>query len=94
MLLIAVQLGILLAVYSPGVNETLVAPFRVTILNLKQGAADTDAASAKIYQALTAKGVEVLYHDLDERRKRLQAPGHRLLYMCASEEPRLLLAVA
>jgi prolyl-tRNA synthetase len=44
-----------------------VAPFRVTILNLKQGAAETDAASARIYQALTAKGVEVLYHDLDER---------------------------
>ena len=44
-----------------------VAPFRVMILNLKQGAADTDAASAKIYQALTAKGIEVLYHDLDER---------------------------
>ena len=44
-----------------------VAPFRVTILNLKQGAAETDAASARIHQALTAKGVEVLYHDLDER---------------------------
>lgn len=44
-----------------------VAPFRVTILNLKQGAAETDAASARIYDALTAKGVEVLYHDLDER---------------------------
>ena len=44
-----------------------VAPFRVTILNLKQGSAETDAASARIYEALTAKGVEVLYHDLDER---------------------------
>ncbi len=44
-----------------------VAPFRVTILNLKQGAAETDAASARIYEALTAKGVDVLYHDLDER---------------------------
>ena len=44
-----------------------VAPFRVTILNLKQGAADTDAASARIYEALSAKGIEVLYHDLDER---------------------------
>jgi prolyl-tRNA synthetase len=44
-----------------------VAPFRVTVLNLKQGAAETDAASARIYEALTAKGVEVLYHDLDER---------------------------
>jgi prolyl-tRNA synthetase len=44
-----------------------VAPFRMTVLNLKQGAAETDAASARIYEALTAKGVEVLYHDLDER---------------------------
>jgi len=44
-----------------------VAPFRVTILNLKQGAAETDAASERIYEALTAKGVDVLYHDLDER---------------------------
>ncbi len=37
------------------------------IFNLKQGAADTDAACEQIYRALTAKGVEVLYHDLDER---------------------------
>jgi prolyl-tRNA synthetase len=44
-----------------------VAPFKVAILNLKQGAADTDAACAKLYAGLQAKGVEVLYHDLDER---------------------------
>src|SRR6266849_4399383 len=44
-----------------------VAPFRVAILNLKQGAADTDAASEKLYRELTARGVDVLYHDLDER---------------------------
>jgi prolyl-tRNA synthetase len=44
-----------------------VAPFRVVILNLKQGAADTDGACEQIYKELTAKGVEVLYHDLDER---------------------------
>ncbi len=44
-----------------------VAPFRVAILNLKQGAAETDGASARLYEALTAKGVDVLYHDLDER---------------------------
>src|SRR4029077_6017844 len=44
-----------------------VAPFKVVILNLKQGAADTDAASEQLYRDLTAKGVEVLYHDLDER---------------------------
>jgi prolyl-tRNA synthetase len=44
-----------------------VAPFGVMILNLKQGSAETDAASEQIYKALTEKGVEVLYHDLDER---------------------------
>jgi prolyl-tRNA synthetase len=44
-----------------------VAPFRVAILNLKQGGADTDAACEKLYGELTARGVDVLYHDLDER---------------------------
>ena len=44
-----------------------VAPFKVAILNLKQGAAETDAACEQMYKQLTAKGVEVLYHDLDER---------------------------
>ncbi len=44
-----------------------VAPFRVMILNLKQGAADTDAACEKLYAALAAKGIDTLYHDLDER---------------------------
>ena len=44
-----------------------VAPFKVAILNLKQGAAETDAACEQLYRELTAKGVEVLYHDLDER---------------------------
>ena len=44
-----------------------VAPFRVAILNLKQGGADTDAACEKLYAALIARGVDVLYHDLDER---------------------------
>jgi prolyl-tRNA synthetase len=44
-----------------------VAPYRVALLNLKQGAADTDAACEALYAGLTAKGVEVLYHDLDER---------------------------
>jgi len=44
-----------------------VAPFKVMILNLKQGAADTDAACEQLYRDLAAKGVEVLYHDLDER---------------------------
>jgi prolyl-tRNA synthetase len=44
-----------------------VAPFKVTILNLKQGAADTDAACENLYRALAAKGVDVLYDDLDQR---------------------------
>jgi len=44
-----------------------VAPFRVVILNLKQGGGATDAACEELYGRLSAKGVEVLYHDLDER---------------------------
>jgi prolyl-tRNA synthetase len=44
-----------------------VAPFNVAILNLKQGGSETDAACEKLYAALTAKGIDVLYHDLDER---------------------------
>ena len=44
-----------------------VAPFRVAILNLKQGDSATDAACESLYRELTAKGVEVLYNDLEER---------------------------
>jgi prolyl-tRNA synthetase len=44
-----------------------VAPFKVAILNLKQGDSATDAACESLYRDLTAKGVDVLYHDLDER---------------------------
>ncbi|HWV42308.1 proline--tRNA ligase [Pseudorhodoplanes sp.] len=44
-----------------------VAPFRVAILNLKQGDAATDAACEKLYADLQARGVDTLYHDLDER---------------------------
>jgi prolyl-tRNA synthetase len=44
-----------------------VAPFRAAILNLKQGGADTDAACEKLYAELAARGLDVLYHDLDER---------------------------
>src|SRR3954466_9343162 len=44
-----------------------VAPFKVIILNLKQGSADTDRASEELYRALTAKGVDVLYDDRDQR---------------------------
>jgi prolyl-tRNA synthetase len=44
-----------------------VAPFRVAILNLKQGAQDTDAACERLYRELVHKGVEVLYDDTDQR---------------------------
>jgi prolyl-tRNA synthetase len=44
-----------------------VAPFKAVILNLKQGGADTDPASEQLYRELRAKGVDTLYHDLDER---------------------------
>jgi prolyl-tRNA synthetase len=44
-----------------------VAPFKVAILNLKQGAADVDAACEKLYRELADKGVEVLYDDTDQR---------------------------
>jgi prolyl-tRNA synthetase len=44
-----------------------VAPFRAIVLNLKQGDAATDAASEYLYRSLTARGLDVLYHDLDER---------------------------
>ncbi len=44
-----------------------VAPFRVAVLNLKQGGAETDAACEQLYRELSARGVDVLYHDLDER---------------------------
>ena len=44
-----------------------VAPFDVIILNLKQGDAATDAASEQLYKELSAKGLDVLYHDTDER---------------------------
>ena len=45
----------------------VVAPFAVVILNLKQGDGATDLACENIYRQLTARGVEVLYNDLDER---------------------------
>jgi prolyl-tRNA synthetase len=44
-----------------------VAPFKVAILNLKQGDSKTDTASEDLYRQLSARGVEVLYNDLDER---------------------------
>lgn len=44
-----------------------VAPFKVAILNLKHGDSATDAACETLYRDLAAKGVDALYHDLDER---------------------------
>ncbi len=44
-----------------------VAPFKVMILNLKQGGSDTDKACEELYAALNGKGIDTLYHDLDER---------------------------
>jgi prolyl-tRNA synthetase len=44
-----------------------VAPFDAIVLNLKQGDGDTDRASEALYRALQARGLDVLYHDLDER---------------------------
>jgi prolyl-tRNA synthetase len=44
-----------------------VTPFPVGIVNLKQGDAGTDAACNGLYKALSAKGLEALYDDRDER---------------------------
>jgi prolyl-tRNA synthetase len=44
-----------------------VAPFTVAILNLKQGARETDEACERLYAGLGAQGIDALYHDLDER---------------------------
>jgi prolyl-tRNA synthetase len=44
-----------------------VAPYKVAILNLKQGDGATDGMCEKLYRELSGRGVEVLYHDLDER---------------------------
>ena len=44
-----------------------VAPFKIAILNLKQGGTDTDFACEHLYRTLAARGVEVLYDDLDRR---------------------------
>jgi prolyl-tRNA synthetase len=44
-----------------------VAPFKVAVLNLKQGDSATDAACESIYRDLTAKGIDALYDDTDQR---------------------------
>ncbi len=44
-----------------------VTPFHVGIVNLKQGDPEADVACENIYDALSAKGLEPLYDDRDER---------------------------
>jgi prolyl-tRNA synthetase len=44
-----------------------VAPFKVAILNLKQGDSATDAACESFYRDLWGKGIDVLYDDTDQR---------------------------
>jgi prolyl-tRNA synthetase len=44
-----------------------VAPFKVGLLNLKQGDSTVDASCEQLYRTLTAKGVDVLYDDRDDR---------------------------
>ncbi|MCX8998912.1 proline--tRNA ligase [Rhizobiaceae bacterium BDR2-2] len=44
-----------------------VAPFDVDVINMKVGDAACDAASEKIYEALSNAGKDVLYDDTDER---------------------------
>ncbi len=43
-----------------------VAPYKVGLINIKAGDAEADAASDKIYKALQARGVEVLYDDRNQ----------------------------
>ncbi|MFZ3581010.1 proline--tRNA ligase [Loktanella sp. DJP18] len=44
-----------------------VTPFHVGIVNLRQGDVDTDAACEDLYAKLTARGLDPLYDDRDER---------------------------
>lgn len=44
-----------------------VTPFHVGIVNLKQGDPSVDSACEALYRELTAKGLDVLYDDRDER---------------------------
>ena len=44
-----------------------VAPFTVSVMNLKQGDSACDAACEELYRTLSAKGVDVLYDDRDDR---------------------------
>jgi len=44
-----------------------IAPFKVGVLNLKQGDGTTDAACEKLYAELSSRGIDVLYDDTDDR---------------------------
>ncbi len=44
-----------------------VAPFKVGLVNLKSGDAETDTACEDIYAKLTSAGIETLYDDTNER---------------------------
>jgi prolyl-tRNA synthetase len=44
-----------------------VAPFDVSLINLKKGDAKTDAACEELYAKLSAAGKDVLYDDTDDR---------------------------
>ncbi len=44
-----------------------IAPFTVSLLNLKTGDVATDAACQSLYESLLTAGVDVLYDDRDER---------------------------
>jgi prolyl-tRNA synthetase len=43
-----------------------IAPFKVALLNLKQGDAATNATCEELYRGLSAKGIDVLYDDTDK----------------------------
>ncbi|MFZ4534350.1 MAG: proline--tRNA ligase [Alsobacter sp.] len=44
-----------------------IAPFNIALLNLRVGDSGTDGACEMLYRALTARGLDVLYDDRDER---------------------------
>lgn len=44
-----------------------IAPFDVSLINIKVGDTATDEACARLYHALTTRGIDVLYDDRDER---------------------------
>ena len=43
------------------------APFLVGLINLKPGDSETDSICEQLYRSFTARSIETLYHDTDER---------------------------